>query len=365
MHFVTKDFSSASTRTRILCQVIHFVKMVFLNTYLAHRARLYSRIRYNTPPIDFRRRVTSRKFLASSSREAVTHSDEVWQRLLLAERQLALAVSDENYRLAAIHKKELEGLKARLPPEQSQLFSQLSVLKLNSSTMQEKLDAIEITGNIGDISALPSLFALLSGPSMQARAAKTAMSRIRSRINNATPEIACLFHRASSALAAISIGAGEGIEIGVQEERGSMSLASSAQSLFTQVLNAQPTHSGALIGRGLLSYRLFRFKDAIRDLESALEIDPWHMVGRISLALSHGHLKQFNEAYATLESVTAMVPAVAHSPEYKEAVGILQGWQAYTSAFRAAFREKRASVLERRRLCEERQKLEEDLNSSQ
>jgi len=89
-------------------------------------------------------------------------AQDTWAHLLYTQRQLNLAVSKENYALAAKLRDEIKSSVASLPPVQQFQYHQVALIR--SGTKDEKIKAIRALGEVGDELVVPELADLLADP---------------------------------------------------------------------------------------------------------------------------------------------------------------------------------------------------------
>lgn len=99
-----------------------------------------------------------------------------WERLQLARRKLALAVAEEDYKVAAAAKREVEGLHARLPSSLALMDALLERLEAPGGLPEEEAAAVVTQlGDLGEWAAAPVLAAALHEGEAVASAAEEAL----------------------------------------------------------------------------------------------------------------------------------------------------------------------------------------------
>eukprot|EP00887_Chlorella_sp_A99_P000619 scaffold5.g619.t1 len=143
-------------------------------------------------------------------------ADADWDRLQLVDRELELAVREEQYAAAARLRDERAALLSRLPPRKLLLCHHLAALRGDRGAgaggarraADARLQAAAALGELGDAAALPALFALIGESSRElADAAHRAMAAIR--VANCHSHKACkLTQRGSMLVLALASQAG-------------------------------------------------------------------------------------------------------------------------------------------------------------
>ncbi|GLI59306.1 hypothetical protein VaNZ11_001160 [Volvox africanus] len=120
--------------------------------------------------------------------------DETWQRFNLIQRKLKIAVSDEDYVMAAKLRDEQKTLLEGLSPVQQYALGQ--VARLRSGTVQEQLQTIRNLAEAGEVTVIPDLATCLAVPEL-AGAAEKAMWAIFMRARRTTSGPQCITSRAA------------------------------------------------------------------------------------------------------------------------------------------------------------------------
>ena len=305
-------------------------------------------------------------------------------------RELELAVCDEKYPTAARLRDERALLLAELPAARVLLLRHLTALKeadhSGQGSAKRMRAAIAALSSLADRAALPALFALLGdGRPEVAEAARSAMAAIRAA--NTPNTRACALAQRGSALllalgcgslrlggggerqeestsdggapciaTAISSGAGGSTRASIEVHEA----AAAALELFTDAITLDPSLAGAHMGRGCLLYRLGGYEQAAVDLETAVNLDPYHWPAMRLLALARGQLRQWHAARQALTSAAVRCPGLVQQDEYRATEAVLQQWEAANAAWRARFEAARDAAL----LEEGKRQLEEVVQAS-
>lgn len=263
-------------------------------------------------------------------------------------RELALAVSEENFSAAARLQEALASVLHRLPPACRALHANLETLRDPSAPISTRRAALYAVAASGGVAVLPDVCALLGGAALGMEA-EDAAAAIRARA--VTPEAADLCRRGSALLVALATGSTPPGWTSTSSNSSSSSLLSekealgaTAAALFTSALEEDSGCVGALAGRAAIRYKFGRYEDAIEDLQAALAIDPWHAAATHLLAISHAQLKQFEEAKGVMHAAAVLNPGIRGSSGHAATLRKLRAWEEESAAWQQRYQNARQAV---------------------
>ncbi|GIL46492.1 hypothetical protein Vafri_3459 [Volvox africanus] len=214
--------------------------------------------------------------------------DETWQRLNLIQRKLKIAVSDEDYTLAAKLRDEQKILLESLSPVQQYALGQ--VARLRSGTVQEQLQTIRNLAEAGEAAVIPDLATCLAVPEL-ADAAEKAMWSIFMRARD--PRINELMMEGCSYMQ-------------------SPGTYDKAMAVFNQITQLQPSFAEAYNKRATVHYLMGRYEDSIQDCQLVLQMQPFHFGAASGMGLCLLQMSRFPEALAAFESALSIHPGMAN-----------------------------------------------------
>ncbi|GLC37327.1 hypothetical protein PLESTB_001135900 [Pleodorina starrii] len=226
----------------------------------------------------------------SSGRIGVVEVDaeETWQRLSLIQRQLKVAVADENYALAAKLRDEQKVLLESLPPVQQYALGQVAKLRVGSAA--EQLQTLANLAEAGEPAVIPDLAGCLAVPELQDAAEKAMWAifmRARDpRINELMTE-GCSYMRSP----------------GTYDR---------ALEVFDQIIQLQPSFVEGYNKRATVHYLMGRYEQSIQDCRLVLQMQPYHFGAASGMGLCLLQLSRFPEALAAFESALAIHPGMAN-----------------------------------------------------
>jgi tetratricopeptide (TPR) repeat protein len=226
-------------------------------------------------------------FGGASERSAPPELDGAWERLLLAERALGVAVSGEEYAAAARLRDEVAALKQRLPPAKQLLLRLLADVDLGVPAPERaRLTAVQALGDLGDAAALPALQLLLPSAALGGAAEASMWSCFMAAPDPAAEALLrrgmALMARAETMRAAVDAFRELAAERPLWAEAHNKlatalymideNAASAAACRAALALN--PRHFGAASGMGIVLGNLGRYAEAIAALELAMRVNP-------------------------------------------------------------------------------------------
>ncbi|EFJ44299.1 hypothetical protein VOLCADRAFT_95447 [Volvox carteri f. nagariensis] len=215
-------------------------------------------------------------------------------RNILEERQLKVAVADEDYVLAARLRDEQKVLLESLPPVLQYALGQ--VAKLRSGTVHEQLQTISNLGRCvkvaeaGEPAVIPDLAGCLAVPELSDAAEKAMwalfMKARDPRINELMAE-GCSYMRSP----------------GTYDK---------ALEVFNQIIKMQPSFVEGYNKRATVHYLMGRYESSIQDCQLVLEMQPYHFGAASGMGLCQLQLSKFPEALSSFESALAIHPGMAN-----------------------------------------------------
>ncbi|GIL71254.1 hypothetical protein Vretimale_2873 [Volvox reticuliferus] len=214
--------------------------------------------------------------------------DKTWQRLTLIQRKLKVAVSDEDYTLAAKLRDEQKTLLESLSPVQQYALGQ--VARLRSGAVQEQLQTIRNLAEAGEAAAIPDLATCLAVPEL-ADAAEKAMWAIFMRARD--PRINELMVEGCAYMQ-------------------SPGTYGKAMETFNQIIQLQPSFAEGYNKRATVHYLMGRYEDSILDCQLVLQMQPYHFGAASGMGLCLLQLSRLPEAVAAFESALSIHPGMAN-----------------------------------------------------
>mmetsp|Transcript_4764 Transcript_4764/g.10261 ORF Transcript_4764/g.10261 Transcript_4764/m.10261 type:complete len:308 (-) Transcript_4764:306-1229(-) len=213
-------------------------------------------------------------------------AQDTWAHLLYTQRQLNLAVSKENYALAAKLRDEIKSSVASLPPVQQFQYHQVALIR--SGTKDEKIKAIRALGEVGDELVVPELADLLADPVLH-EPAQAAMQ--------------CIFMRNKEPAAHELLL--EAVHLMDDPMQYDHSLA-----IFNRLIQAYPNYVESYNKRSNLLYMMSRFHESIEDCKVVLRLQPHHYGAASHMGLCYLQLGQYDEAIASFEVALKINPGL-------------------------------------------------------
>lgn len=215
--------------------------------------------------------------------------NEIFKKLLVAQRSLDVAVSAELYERAAKCRDDIKAMFESLPPVQQFWFQQVKVLRNSESTFEDKLKAISGLGAAGDGEVIvPILATLLPEPELQPDV-QTAMWTIFLR---------CKDPVAQEALQ-------EGTRMMPNETYHDQAL-----KLFEQVINKCPGYAEGYNKRATLLYIQRKFPESVEDCKATLRLQPFHFGAASGMGLSLLQMGQYEEALQAFDTALGIHPGL-------------------------------------------------------
>lgn len=199
--------------------------------------------------------------------------DDLLGRIQLIRKQLAVAVSEEDYKNAASLRDQMKTLTEELSPLLRLTVD--SVQKLGGKDEEERLRAIRILGEVGDLRVVPDLARELHGGPACMEAAADAMWAIFMRVK--------------------SPGCQEPFYEGCHLMNDSKTWPA-AEACFTRVIETDPAVMEAWNKRATLYYLQLRYQEAIHDCERVLSLCPYHFGALSGLGLIYRALNRPKDA---------------------------------------------------------------------
>ncbi|DBB10761.1 hypothetical protein WJX82_011212 [Trebouxia sp. C0006] len=200
-------------------------------------------------------------------------TQEAWNRLELITRKLAVAVSEEDYPLAAQLSSEKQSSSQDLPPVSQYTFHQLQELQkgLETGDVAQQYLAVRKLGGTGDKFALPYLLACLK----HGRLSSVAFDAIYAIFMwHPNPEITALMNQACSMI----------------------STKEAAVPILDRVIELEPMYYEAFNKRATASYLARDFEHSIDDCHRTLKLQPDHFLAMSGMGLCYAGLERWDEA---------------------------------------------------------------------
>ncbi|KAL3152444.1 hypothetical protein ABBQ32_001491 [Trebouxia sp. C0010 RCD-2024] len=231
------------------------------------------------------RRQNKRQTILQVQSNAGTVAQEQWDRLELMTRKLAVAVSEEDYSLAAQLSSDRQTLAQELPAVSQYTFHQLQQLQngLETRSLSQQLSAVRALGGTGDKLALPHLLHCLKDSQLSG-AAFDAIYAIF--MWHPDPEISALMNQACRM-------------IPVKE---------AAVPLLDRIIQLQPEYYEAWNKRATAHYLAQDFERSIQDCEKTLELQPNHFLAMSGMGLCYVGLEKWDEAVHWFQQSVAVHP---------------------------------------------------------
>ncbi|KXZ51584.1 hypothetical protein GPECTOR_12g547 [Gonium pectorale] len=220
--------------------------------------------------------------------EAEHDVELVWQRLSLVQRQLKVAIADENYPLAAKLRDEQKVLSEKLPPLLQYALGQ--VARLRTGTLQEQLQTIQNLAEAGEPAVIPDLATCLAEPALQ-DAAEKAMWAIFMKPRD--PRISEMLAEGCSYMR-------------------SPATYDRALTVFNQIIKLQPSFVEAYNKRATMHYMMGAYQDSIDDCKLVLQMQPYHFGAASGMGLCLLQLSRYEEALAAFEAALAIHPGMSN-----------------------------------------------------
>ncbi|GAX76791.1 hypothetical protein CEUSTIGMA_g4237.t1 [Chlamydomonas eustigma] len=215
-------------------------------------------------------------------------TEDVVQRLTRVQRQLEVAVLEEDYALAARLRDQCKVIQGSLTPVQQYVQQQVWILA-SAGSVEDKLKAIAGLGSAGEDAVVPSLAALLSDAEVQ-DAAQAALWSI--------------FMRCKDPIAQEALN--EGCRL-----LGSDRKYEQAMTLFDQVVQRCPSYAEGYNKRATLHYIERRFQESIEECKKALSLQPHHFGAASGLGLCYLQMGDRDQALKAFDAALMINPGLS------------------------------------------------------
>ena len=226
--------------------------------------------------------------VSSGSGGATVDLDSAYARMVMARRQLQIAVVEEDYALAAQLRDKISALEEELPTVKHFLLGTLD--RLHGGDARERVVAIQALGELGDYDALPHLQALLCDATLGSMA-EEAMWQIFMRAP--TSEAKAKFER------------------GIRLMHETPTLRAAAV-VFSELIEEFPDFAEAYNKRATTFYLLGRHAEAIEDCKATVALLPWHFGALSGMGMCCAALEDYAAAIAAFEGAVRVNPRMAH-----------------------------------------------------
>ncbi|CAK9214171.1 unnamed protein product [Sphagnum troendelagicum] len=234
----------------------------------------------------------------SSDLDNGAEEEGIWERVQLLERQLGVAVSEENYAEASRLRDQILGLKGRLTPAEQFLLTNSG--RLTNGSLGQRMTAIAALGDLGDHRTLPIL------------------------LNGLRDENPHIVDQTEKAMWKIFMRSGmEEVDQRLQE--GVAQLISrdgyrQAESVFTEIIKMAPSFAEGYNKRATVHYLLQEYEEAIQDCRSTLALNPYHFGALSGLGLCYAALQDLESALFWFEKAFTLHPGLLLIGKYIEAL---------------------------------------------
>ncbi|KAH8968982.1 hypothetical protein BDL97_02G012200 [Sphagnum fallax] len=234
----------------------------------------------------------------SSDFDNGAEEEGIWERVQLLERQLGVAVSEENYAEASRLRDQILGLKGRLTPAEQFLLTNSG--RLTNGSLGQRMTAIAAMGDLGDHRTLPIL------------------------LNGLRDENPHIVDQTEKAMWKIFMRSGmEEVDQRLQE--GVAQLISrdgyrQAESVFTEIIKMAPSFAEGYNKRATVYYLLQEYEEAIQDCRSTLALNPYHFGALSGLGLCYAALQDLESALFWFEKAFTLHPGLLLIGKYIEAL---------------------------------------------
>ncbi|MEW5298713.1 MAG: hypothetical protein WDW38_000541 [Sanguina aurantia] len=217
-------------------------------------------------------------------------TSEVWQRLNLVDRQMAIAAADEDYAMAARLRDESKLLVTQLSPVQKFSYSQVAVLKANTATVEEKLVALQALATTGEAGVLGGVSSCLGQPALQ-EGAEEAMWAVF--MHSPDPAVNELMR--------------EGMR-----HMSTRSTLPKALEVFERMVRLAPSFAEGYNKRATVLYSMEQYAASAEDCKVVLEMQPYHYAAASGMGMCYMQLAEYANAIAAFNTALAINPA--HAP---------------------------------------------------
>lgn len=222
----------------------------------------------------------------------------IWERVQLLERQLGVAVAEENYAAASRIRDQLTNLKSRMTPGEQFLLTYSA--RARSGSLGQRMTALAAMGELGDHRALPVLLeGLRDKNSLVVEQTEKAMWKIFMR----------------SGREDIDRKLQDGVELLMTKDG-----YKKAKKILTEIINEAPSFAEGFNKRATVNYLLEEYDDAIKDCHSTLHLNPYHFGALSGMGLCYAARRELEAALFWFEKALALHPGLHLIGKYIEAL---------------------------------------------
>ncbi len=251
---------------------------------------------------------------AAEARAATNAVDEFLLNEELAERKIACAIEEENYKVAKSIKEERARKERELSP--SAALAAALARRLREPNGEETVVICEDVVQLGDRRVVPSLLrALCTVDDANEDAAKAIEQALWS-----------LWQRSGDT--AVDNRLNEGINaMGVVPDGLPV-----ARDIFTEIIIAKPEFAEAHNKRATANYLMQLYNESIKDCVNTLKLNPFHFGAHSGKGLCHLALHQYEDALRCFEDALRVNPRMEHVQRYRSSLTAMLERQGQSNA---------------------------------
>eukprot|EP00200_Dunaliella_tertiolecta_P005200 CAMPEP_0202344606 /NCGR_PEP_ID=MMETSP1126-20121109/4215_1 /ASSEMBLY_ACC=CAM_ASM_000457 /TAXON_ID=3047 /ORGANISM="Dunaliella tertiolecta, Strain CCMP1320" /LENGTH=317 /DNA_ID=CAMNT_0048935819 /DNA_START=209 /DNA_END=1162 /DNA_ORIENTATION=+ len=221
-----------------------------------------------------------------ATKQSRAAANESWERLSLLQREMEVAVNEQDFEAAARLRDETKALVPTLSPVQQYLHQKR--IELRSGSLFEQLAAIKGMVETGDSIVIPELAACLSNPEVY-DIAQTAMWAIW--MQHPDPELSDLMMEGCSLMSSSAQG-----------EKAFM--------CFQKLIDRDPGFAEAYNKRATMLYIMRKYEASVGDCKQALRLEPYHFGAASGMGLCYVMLDRNMEAVEAFETALSINPGL-------------------------------------------------------
>ncbi|XP_024398614.1 uncharacterized protein [Physcomitrium patens] len=212
----------------------------------------------------------------------------IWERVQLLERQLGVAVTEENYSEASRIRDQLTSLKSKLTPGEQFLLTYSA--RSRSGSLGQRMTALAAMGELGDHRALPVLLeGLRDNNPLVVEQTEKAMWKIFMR----------------SGREDIDRKLQDGIDLLMTKDG-----YRKAKNILTEIISEAPSFAEGFNKRATVNYLLEEYDEAIKDCHSTLQLNPYHFGALSGMGLCYAARRELEAALFWFEKALALHPGL-------------------------------------------------------
>jgi len=215
--------------------------------------------------------------------------DSAWSRFSLAQRELDVAIAEEDYATAARLRDAVTDFEQQLSPQKQLLVGLLQRWR-TVETARERATTLQALGDLGDEAALPLLQTTLADPELGSVAEASMWS---------------VFMRAPTP--ALQAQMDEALALMARSDTWPAAIRA-----CTEMIQRAPSFAEAYNKRATVLYLMERYRESIADCKMVLELNSYHFGAASGMGICCARVKDYTAAIDAFQLAMRLNPRLHH-----------------------------------------------------